>query len=80
MVECAESRDTQDSQEEVGVMSHQRNDTGPCDGAVRLHYLPDRCPHRGRDVCQKCAGLTDDEMRALRAYFDLLNGKNSTTE
>jgi hypothetical protein len=40
-------------------------------GAVRIDLDGDGCDHQGGNVCQWCAGLSDDEVAALREYFRL---------
>lgn len=68
------------------MMLHGHNDGQPCglncpvggaDGAVRLHF-DGRCDHAGINVCPQCAELTDEEVAALRKYFDLLAQKRAS--
>lgn len=36
---------------------------------------PPECTHTGRNVCQICAELTDDEAQAIREYVELLKAR-----
>jgi len=39
-------------------------------GSARVHLSGDGCNHRDSNVCPACAELTDDEVAALREYFE----------
>lgn len=49
-------------------------------GSARIHLQSDGCNHRDNNVCPACAELTDEEVRAIREYFELLRAKRATGE
>jgi len=54
-----------------GHEDHERCTVNCPVGPVRIHFDTD-CDHLDRNVCQSCAGFSDEEVAALRRYFALL--------
>jgi len=52
---------------------------GGATGAVKLHFT-ETCTHAGRNVCPNCAGLSDDEVTALREYFRIRAAQETPVE
>lgn len=47
-------------------------------GSAQVDLDGDDCDHQCGNVCRWCAGLSDDEVAALREYFALLDSKRDS--
>lgn len=62
-----------------GEICNQDCPVGGATGAVKIHFS-DTCTHSGRNVCRWCAGLSDDEVTALREYFRIRAAQETPVE